>query len=65
VGLRCAVEILESLVEFRGKIELDRVVSRGDSLNIPFDEAVFGDLLDVVEVNDHEQGNRNEKAANN
>lgn len=54
----------ELSVKFFRNVKLNRVVASGDRLDIPLDKIVFGNLSNVVDVDEREQRDRNEDAAN-
>lgn len=53
------------LEESLGNIKLNGEVTGSDSLDVPLNVVVFLNLLDVVEVVDHEEGKEDGSAAQN
>ena len=47
------------------KVELDSIIPSSDSFHIPFDVAVFLEFLDIIDVVDHEQSQKDSCTAHN
>jgi hypothetical protein len=58
------MNLFELIPEFLFNVELYGVVSCSNCFDIPFNKIVFGNLFDVVNVNDDEKCDRNKDAAN-
>lgn len=61
--LGVTVNILELLEELSWDVEFNSVITSSDSLDVPFNKVILGNLLDIVKIDNYEQCNGGEQTA--